>query len=165
MSDSGKFTLLAILDEKHQDWIMSLQFSPNGRYIVSGSFNYIKNDTIKCIVWTDNGIDPPIFNQELSGHTMSVNSVSFSCDGKRVATGSSDQTIRIWDTDKEDIWVCKAVLGEPNDGPNYNFIESVMFHPTDPNLLISCSSTGEVIFWRQCSDGKWIVERVIQGNE
>ena len=96
---------------------------------------------------------------------MSVKSVSFSCDGKYLATGSSDQTIRIWDTDKDkDIWVCKAVLGEPNDGPNYNFIESVMFHPTDPNLLISGSSTGEVIFWR-LFDGNWTVERVIRGNE
>ena len=35
--------------------------------------------------------------QPLQGHSGSVLSVAFSSDGKRLASGSSDQTICIWD--------------------------------------------------------------------
>ena len=33
----------------------------------------------------------------LKGHTGTVSSVSFSPDGKRLASGSSDQTVKVWD--------------------------------------------------------------------
>src|SRR5436189_266517 len=49
----------------------------------------------------------------LKGHTKFVSSVVFSPDGKSLASGSSDGTIRMWDTSSG---ICLRTLTSP--GPN-----------------------------------------------
>ena len=39
--------------------------------------------------------------QTLTGHTARVNSVAFSPDGQRIVSGSSDNTLKIWDASEE----------------------------------------------------------------
>lgn len=37
----------------------------------------------------------------LKGHSASVNSACFSPDGKRLASASRDQTVKVWSLDKQ----------------------------------------------------------------
>ena len=156
MTEFGEFEFLAGLSG-HPSWINSLEISLDGTMMVSCSSDPNQTDTI--IVWKINGLEPAVLTQILRGHTMTVNSVAFSHDGTVLASGSSDETIRIWEKDGDE-WICKQVLGEPNSGPNCNFINAVVFDPTDPTLLISGSSTGQVVVWI-LSDGVWMRESEI----
>ncbi|KEP49004.1 tyrosine kinase family catalytic domain protein [Rhizoctonia solani 123E] len=74
----------------HTKVVNSVQFSPDGTRVVSGSYD----KTIR--VWdVEHGtavIGP------LDGHTESVSSVSVSPDGSQIASCSADKTIRLWDT-------------------------------------------------------------------
>ena len=82
-SDANVFTL-----KGHTDVVKSVAFSPDGKYIASGS----DDNTIK--LW-DVATGECVKTFEV--HTNYVYSVAFSPDGKYIASGSSDDTIKLWD--------------------------------------------------------------------
>ena len=74
----------------------------------------------------------------LEGHTRTVSSVSFSPDGTRLASGSFDNTVRLWNAATgEEI----ATLEGHTD-----LVESVSFSP-DGTLLASGSYDKTVLLW------------------
>ena len=77
-------------------------------------------------------------NAILKGHTSYVNSVSFSPDGKRIVSGSDDNTIRIWDatTGKE-----LEILEGHTD-----WVNSVSFSP-DGKRIVSGSDDKTIRIW------------------
>lgn len=87
----------------HTDRVTACSVSPDGRFLASGSKDacvMIWNATISPELATlrAKGLEvsiSPIFR--LEGHTGGINSVKFAVDSIRVASGSDDGSIRLWD--------------------------------------------------------------------
>lgn len=77
----------------HRSPINSLAFSPNGKYVISGS----SDSTVR--LWTIEGQSDSLQLQAiLTGHKSKVLSVAFSPDSTKIISASEDHTVRIWDT-------------------------------------------------------------------
>ena len=75
--------------------------------------------------WSDQSIGEP-----LRGHDKEVTSIAFSRDGKMLASGSYDKTIRLWDTST---W---KAIGEPLTG-HEQAVTCIAFSP-DSKTLVGC---------------------------
>ncbi len=73
--------------EKHTDWITALEFSPNGRMLVTG------DRAGNTFLWETRGARE---SAVLKGHGGIINAVSWRGDGGVVATASGDGKIRLW---------------------------------------------------------------------
>jgi len=78
----------------------------------------------------------------LEGHSRYVNAVSWSSDGSRVCSGSSDKTVRVWEVSSGE---CIRTLEEP----------SSVSWSSDGSRICSCSHDGKVRVW-EVSSGQCI---------
>ncbi|KAL7915386.1 hypothetical protein GGI35DRAFT_489042 [Trichoderma velutinum] len=129
--------------------VTSLAFSPKHQWLASGSGN---DDTIN--IWDSKSgklLDAFI------GHEGRVTSISFSFDETKLASGSQDKTIKIWDLTGWNLRqgthgyltvnrgpkpLSFTVKKAENDWPCEN-IESVVFSPNDLSLASASSHGGE----------------------
>ncbi|RLG55269.1 MAG: hypothetical protein DRN88_05875, partial [Candidatus Hydrothermarchaeota archaeon] len=119
----------------HTGPVYSVCYSPDGKYIVSGS----KDKTIR--IWR---MEDGECIMVLKGHTGSVYSVFYSPDGKHITSGSKDKTIRIW---KVEDGKCTMIL----KGHSHSVL-SACYSP-DGEYIASGSQDETVRIWRP--KGKW----------
>ena len=112
----------------HSETVFSVAYSPDGRYLASGS----KDKTIK--IWevaTGKGL------RTLTGHSGVVLSVAYSPDGRYLASGSQDKTIKIWEVATGKV---RTLTG------HYMTFWSVAYSP-DGRYLASGSSDKTIKIW------------------
>lgn len=119
-----------LLDTLPEHYAMSVDFSPDGKSIVVGTFD----DTVR--IWD---LEAKECRQSFKGHSILAWQVAFHPQGNILATASSaDMSIRLWDiTTAECINVFTG---------HQNWILDLTFSP-DGNLLASCSSDATIKLW------------------
>lgn len=74
----------------------------------------------------------------IPGHAEAVISVSFSPDGKHLASGSGDTTVRFWDIDTQSpLHTCKG---------HSNWVLCISWSPNSAKLASACKD-GKIIIW------------------
>src|SRR5262249_38310027 len=114
---------------KHSQPVSGLVFSPDGRGLAVGYFNYLidilDTRTGDCL-------------QPLAGHDGLVHGLAFSPDGSRLASTSTDRSVRIWDpaTGQEVL----RLAGHTD------WCQGLAFSPNG-QLLASASKDGTIRLW------------------
>jgi WD40 repeat protein len=128
----------------HELAVASVAWSPDGRRIVSGSWD----GTVR--VWNaESGAELSV----LRVHNHWVISVQFSPDGRRIVSGSLDKTVRVWDTESgAELFVLPGHDGE---------VRSVAYSP-DGCRIVSSTSGNCVCVW-DAESGRELVE--FRGDE
>ena len=149
---------------EHTNAVFNVKFNPEGTFLVSWSNNitavlwnvstlmvehvFNHSASILDVAWRDNSTfaiasgDMTIgiclvsgSHTRLDGHTDHVRVVAWNCDSLLLASGSEDNTIRIWDTP---YFNTRTVIQHRSG------ITGLVWSPVDPNLIISSSHDGTI---------------------
>lgn len=90
-----------------------------------------------------------------SGHADMVHDAQFDYYGRRLATCSSDRTIKVFELSGEHRQQIADLRG--HEGPVWQVSWA---HPRYGSLLASCSFDHRVIVWKEGPDGQWVQVRV-----
>jgi WD40 repeat protein len=118
-------------------WVNGVAFSPDSRLLAAacgGSLNPFSFSDDAVWIWNTG---QKLVNK-LTGHKAGVSSVAFSPDGQWIASGSRDETVRIW---RVKDGVCTQILAA--DEPTA-MVHSVAFSP-DGQWLATCNGQRPIV--------------------
>jgi len=113
------------------NYVLGVAFNPDGEFLAVGSMD----SQSPVSLWE---VDTGRKLRSFIGHSSFVTSVVFSSDGKLLASGSNDKTLRLWDVNTgQEVWSASG---------QWHVDDSVRFSP-DGALLASGSQDGTVRIW------------------
>ncbi len=115
-------------DSGHTDHISFVSFSPDGRYIVSGS----EDNTLRLLNANSGKRVSGFYGR---GHTDFVFNSSFSPDGSYIVSGSNDKTLKLWDAKTGKEKVCFGGSGHTE------WVRSVRFSPDGRYIVTRFADT------------------------
>jgi WD40 repeat protein/ABC-type dipeptide/oligopeptide/nickel transport system ATPase component len=124
----------------HLDSLYAVSFSPKGEIIASAGDGEFKKNTDIIGLWNADGQERQPFKANSDLEWNRIWSLSFSADGKTIATANSDRTIVLWNLNGEKL---KTIKGHDS---KVGEVIDVKFSPTDP-LIASASYDGTVKLW------------------
>ena len=116
--------------------VWSPEFSPDGRTLAAGILTLTSGDGA-VLLWD---VASGRVLDRLEGHSDQVFDISFSSDGRRLASASADGTVRLWDL------ATGEQVGDPLLGHSAE-VHAVMFDPAGADL-VSGGADGSVIIWK-----------------
>jgi WD40 repeat protein len=115
----------------HKNSVYGLAWSPDGRYLASGSGDN------NVVIWNP---DQGLAERTLESHTAAVNAVAWSPDSRYLASAGDDNQVIIWDV------LNGSPSGQPFKNPVFDFFRAVDFS-ADGKFLAAGTGSGAISIW------------------
>lgn len=127
---------LKSLIEAHQNSVFIVKYSPDFRFLISGS----RDARLK--IWNvENGYQ---LEEEIVAHTFAINHLDFSPDGKYFVTASMDKSIKIWDAER---FKLLKVIDKARHAGHGTSVNKVLWSENE-NQIVSCSDDRTISVWQ-----------------
>jgi len=121
--------------EAHKISVFTVQYSPDQRYLISGS----RDAHLK--IWdTQKGYE---LHESIVAHMFAINHLVFSPDGKHFVTCSMDKSIKVWDAETFQLLKVIDKARHAGHGTSINKVLWTNFN----NLLLSASDDRSISIW------------------
>ena len=138
-----------VLQDKLEDGLLDVSFSPNGQVIAIASADH----TVK--IWEKLEQKWTLL-QTLNSHVEGVTDIDFTPDGNTLASASNDQTIIFWEK-RDGKWILAKPLKQHEGRVN-----AVSFSSSG-NMMATASNDKTVLLWEK-RNGEWKLYQTLAGH-